>query len=154
MDEDGIFLREAERLDQQLRAIRRALQRAYDADRSRVNLTPPQEQAMTLLVEALREGQADMTIGALSQRMGLAQSTVSGLVLRLERKGMVARAPDPADRRYTRIHLTEPVQAYLAQAARVNRLGPLVGALQQASPDERQAILEGLDLLARLLLKS
>jgi DNA-binding MarR family transcriptional regulator len=43
----------------------------------------------------------------LGRRAGLEPSTMTGLLDRMERDGLLARAPDPEDRRAHRIHLTE-----------------------------------------------
>jgi MarR family transcriptional regulator, organic hydroperoxide resistance regulator len=83
--------------------------------------------------------------------MGLAQSTVSGIVERLERKRLVRRLKDPADRRRTRIEVTEQVKTYIQQDEPLRRLGPLVLALQQVTADERHTVLAGLALLQQLL---
>ncbi len=42
----------------------------------------------------------------LGRRAGLEPSTMTGLLDRMERDGLLARAADPADRRAQRIHLT------------------------------------------------
>lgn len=43
----------------------------------------------------------------LGRRAGLEPSTMTGLIDRMERDGLVRRVPDPEDRRVQRIHLTE-----------------------------------------------
>jgi DNA-binding MarR family transcriptional regulator len=43
----------------------------------------------------------------LGRRAGLEPSTMTGLLDRMERDGLLARASDPEDRRVHRIHLTE-----------------------------------------------
>ncbi|WP_299983212.1 MarR family winged helix-turn-helix transcriptional regulator [Desulfobacula sp.] len=43
----------------------------------------------------------------LGKRAGLEPSTMTGLLDRMERDGLVRRAPDPNDRRANRIHLTQ-----------------------------------------------
>jgi len=42
----------------------------------------------------------------LGRRAGLEPSTMTGLLDRMERDGLLARSPDPEDRRAQRIHLT------------------------------------------------
>ncbi len=151
MTTDSPLLHEAELIDQHLRLIRCALRHAFDADKNRSQLTAPQIQVMALLVEAQRGDQPDLSIRDLSQRMGLAQSTISSLVERLESKKLVTRRPDPDDRRFTRIVLTENVKTYVSQAILDRRLAPLIAALQRATPQERQSILDSITLLSRLL---
>ena len=153
------LVHEAETIDQHLRLIRRAIRRAYEAGEqqagltgaqrhARAGLTGPQMHAMAVLGQALREGVDGLSIRALGERMGLAQSTVSGLVERLEQKQLVRREVDATDRRSTRVLLVDAVKAYLGQE---QRLGPLVNVLEQASDAERQVVLDGLGTLLRLL---
>ncbi len=66
----------------------------------------------------------------------------------------MCRLTDPADRRRTRIEVTERVKTYMQQDEPLRRLGPLVMALQQATEDERKTVLAGLTILQRLLLST
>jgi len=148
MEYPADLVRDAEAIDHSLRMIRRALRRAYEADERRAGLTGPQTLAMTVLSQALHRGQDGLTIHELCERMGLAQSTVSSLVGRLERKELVRREVDAQDRRCTRVVLAATVKQYLH---RQERNGPLVAVLQRATAQERQAVRDGLDTLQRLL---
>ncbi|HEY3344052.1 MAG TPA: helix-turn-helix domain-containing protein [Anaerolineaceae bacterium] len=71
----------------------------------------------------------DLSICELSRQMGLAQSTVSSLVERLERKQLVHRQSDPADRRFTRVCLSDEVRSYLGRSGQEKRLSPSSRAL-------------------------
>jgi DNA-binding MarR family transcriptional regulator len=50
---------------------------------------------------------APLSITALAERMGVTQQAASKAVADLERRGLVRRAPDPADARTKLLHLTE-----------------------------------------------
>jgi DNA-binding MarR family transcriptional regulator len=65
-------------------------------------ITPPQFSALVWLRD-----EGDLTIGELSQKMYLACSTMTDLVDRMEKNGLVARVRDERDRRVVRIHLLE-----------------------------------------------
>jgi DNA-binding MarR family transcriptional regulator len=54
--------------------------------------------------------QGDCPLGALAEVMHVSARNVTGLVDHLERDGLVARVPDPEDRRSVRAHLTEQGQ--------------------------------------------
>ncbi len=151
MDTRGRLLLDAQTIDHRLRMIRREMRRAYEADERRVGLTGPQTHAMAVLAAALREHQHSMTIRELSERMGLAQSTVSGLIERLEKKKLVRRQIDPDDRRCTRVVLAKAVKTYLDQR---QRPGPLVAVVEQATAEERKVVLDGLSTLLQLLMRS
>lgn len=149
MEHNEELLRDAKLIEQQVSFIRRTLLRAFDADKNKISLTSPQLQALAALTQGPQP--KGITLKELSERMGLAQSTVSGIVERLEQKKLVNRLTDPTDRRRTRIAITERVQTYMQQDEPLRRLGPLVLALQQATSEERKTIVEGLTLLQRLL---
>lgn len=149
MEHDEELLHDAELIEQHVSFIRRTLLRAFDPDKRRMSLTSPQMQVLAVLTQSSQpEG---MMLKELSERIDLAQSTVSGIVERLEQKRLVRRLTDPADRRRTRIAVTERVKTYMQQDVPSRRLGPLVQALQQATDDERTTVVDGLALLQRLL---
>lgn len=144
-DSDDLF-RDAETIADQLRVLRRLVRRAIEADIALGELTGPQLAVMDMLVKD--EG---INLKELSQRLALSHSTVSGIIDRLERRGMVRREPDPVDRRFIKIMLADQVKAYLRKHYPRQRVTPLVEALRQASPAERTQILDGLATLRRLL---
>ena len=97
--------------------------------------------------------QGPTTLTELSRAMGISHSTASGIVDRLQARGLVQRTQDAADRRYTRISVTEQVRRYVEQLGE-GPLGRLADALERATPQQRQTIREGLVLLRQLLDRS
>jgi DNA-binding MarR family transcriptional regulator len=92
----------------------------------------------------LRDRRLRMT--ALAEYLGLEKSTMSGLVERAERRGLVERAPSPADGRAVDVFLS-PAGAELAQrlhARIVRSLSPMTGQLAPAEQRRLQALLERL----------
>ncbi|MEZ5099214.1 MAG: chemotaxis protein CheW [Thermoleophilia bacterium] len=83
-----------------------------------------------------------LTPGDLARRIGLAKSTVSGLVGALVSEGAVARVPDPADRR--RVTLTALVPP-------PERADPLAGALAVLPPARLAAVADAIEELAAAL---
>jgi MarR family transcriptional regulator, organic hydroperoxide resistance regulator len=148
MDDDEHLLRDAATIEHHLRYLRKAMLRAFEADKRQSQLTMPQVHVMEALTSV--PSPPGMTLTALSEQLDLAQSTVSGIVERLERRGFVRRYQDPADRRFTRVEVTEPIQEYLQRDRFARRLSPLVTALQGASEADRQTIVAGLATLQRL----
>lgn len=63
------------------------------------------EGRMQILMRLRHHG--DQPLGALAEAMHVSARNVTGLVDHLERDGLVARVPDPDDRRSVRAHLTE-----------------------------------------------
>ncbi len=136
----------AQDIDRHLQAIRGITRRALQAEIARGNLTGPQQSAMSALVSA-----GPMSLKELSRQLGLAHSTTSGIVDRLEKRGMVERESDEADRRLTRIAVTREVQEFVRDTMPKLGIHPLLTALHRAKPAQRDAILEGLKTLKKLL---
>jgi DNA-binding MarR family transcriptional regulator len=87
----------------------------------------------------------------LSKQAGLAHSTVSGIVDRLEKRGMVARKADDSDGRFSRIVVTEVVREFVRDKLPELAIQPLLGALERASPAQRKKIVDGLRTLRAAL---
>ena len=62
------------------------------------------QQLRALMVVAAADG---ATTHALADALGVGATTITGIVDRLERRGLTERRPDPADRRVRRIVLTD-----------------------------------------------
>jgi DNA-binding MarR family transcriptional regulator len=152
-DDDATRLDEAARIAAHLEAVRRVLRESIwsEARRYPIPLTPPQLLALQVLVDHLRDAGGGLSLSELSRRMGLAHSTVSGIVTRLERRDLLRRTTRPDDRRFVTIELTQPVKQWLERELPAVRLRPLVAAVGRASDQERAAILDGLAALERLL---
>lgn len=87
----------------------------------------------------------------LSQAVGLAHSTVSSIIDRLEKKGMLERRADPVDGRVTRIHSSAVVRRFIAERLPLLSQSPLQRALDRSSRTERAQIAEALRRLRELL---
>ena len=70
----------------------------------------------------------------LGRRAGLEPSTMTGLLDRMERDGLLARASDPEDRRAHRIHLTDAGREAKSPVGRVmdRALGKILGGVRQS----------------------
>ena len=100
--------------DQIVASIRRII-RAIDLQSRRLHerydLTGPQ---LATLREVHRRG--EVTVSALARAIHLGQPTVSGILTRLERRGLIARARSERDRRTVFIRTTEAGVQVLAEA--------------------------------------
>ena len=135
----------AQEIDQHLRAIRQALRRPVEAEFTKGGLTGPQRSVMQVLVHS-----GGLSLKDLSGQVGLAHSTVSGIVDRLERQGLVERHTDVRDRRVTKIDASARVRNFIQNTLPALEIHPIEEALSRAKPAERAAILEGLRTLRRL----
>lgn len=94
-----------------LRTIARALDLYSHELTERSGLTGPQ---LATLHTADRLG--PVSLGELARAVQVSQATMSGILDRLEKRGMVARARDARDRRNVMISLTDRGRAVLAAA--------------------------------------
>lgn len=140
------LLPEAEWIVESFQSIRRVLRRRIAAEICESELTAPQLYVLAELAD--RDGQ---TLTELSRRAALSHSTVSGIVDRLERQGLVRRRPDERDRRFVRICLADHLRDWVRAELPARRLRPVLEALAIASPEERALVVEGLATFRRLL---
>jgi DNA-binding MarR family transcriptional regulator len=88
-----------------------------------------------------------LTIGETATHLDRAQSVVSDIVTQLEHKGLLAREPDPADRRRTLVWLTPAGFAALDTERQVLSVALLEGAASALPLDRRAALLDALHTL-------
>jgi DNA-binding MarR family transcriptional regulator len=69
------------------------------------------------VLAALDAAGTDLAMGALSARLMVTSGNVTGLINAMEKDGLVARRPHPADRRSTLIGMTEAGRALFARMA-------------------------------------
>jgi DNA-binding MarR family transcriptional regulator len=142
---DPSLLAEAEEILAHVRALRRDLLRNPFEEAERSGLTGPQVTVMAYLVSRGR-----LTLTELSRTLGMSHSTASGIVDRLQTRGLVRRTPDTADRRRTWITVTELVNAYVRELE-AGPTGRLAAALAGASEEQRRTIKEGMRVLRHVL---
>ncbi|MGQ0774295.1 MAG: MarR family winged helix-turn-helix transcriptional regulator [Pseudonocardiales bacterium] len=97
-----------------------------------VRLTPAQATVLTSLA-------APMSMRSLAQRMHCDPSNITGIVDRLEDKGLVERSADPKDRRVKRV---APTSAGRETLARFHDELARVSSLTKLSPQVRQNLLK------------
>jgi DNA-binding MarR family transcriptional regulator len=136
----------AETIDRDLRAIRESIRRPLEAEIARGNLTGPQQSVIRAIVQS--DG---MSLKELSAQLGLAHSTVSGIVDRLQERGLVERRADGTDKRITRIAVTQTVRDFVRDTLPRLSIHPLVEALRRANAAQRRTIVKGLKALRTVL---
>lgn len=109
------------------------------------NLTFPQT-----LVLALLDNDGPMPISMLAKATGSANSTVSGIVDRLERSGLVRRVRSGQDRRVIFVEVTEQYHENREELGSytTRRFDDAVNAMDE---DQVRAVLNGLNILAQAL---
>ncbi len=121
--------------------VRRLVFGHYDGRSPLADL--PIAQLRCLHVIRCHEGQK---MQDLADALSVKLPTLSQIVERLVRRGMVERHPDPADRRVVRLQLTDAARTAVgaADAARQARLSAVSDALR---PEEHARVIAGLRLL-------
>jgi DNA-binding MarR family transcriptional regulator len=102
------------------------------------------ELSSAAVLSALETFADGASIDALRRVLGLSHSGGVRIVRRLEGEGLVAREPDPADRRAVRLHLTEAGarEARRLLAAREAALTPLLAGLGEREGAALERLLE------------
>ena len=88
------------------------------------------------------------TAGELAAHLGIAASTLSATLVRLEKLGYLTRARDKADKRFVAPKLTTKGREAVAAASVLDK-GRVALLLGQLSPKEQREAVRGLGLLAR-----
>ncbi|WP_028992351.1 MarR family winged helix-turn-helix transcriptional regulator [Thermoanaerobacter thermocopriae] len=93
-----------------------------------------------------------MKVSDLSQKLGLSNSTVSGIIDRLEKQGLVERTRSTKDRRVVYVSVTskfkDTFQKHFKEAER-----KFEELISKASPEDLNKIIEGLESLKKILEK-
>ena len=105
-----------------------------------------------MMVMGVLSKEGTLKITDLSAKLSLPNSTVSGLVDRLEELGLVERKRSEDDRRVVYVNVTEKY-ANIHESFRQYAEEKLSGAFNQASPEEHAKVIDGLEILKRLLCK-
>lgn len=92
-----------------------------------------------------------MKVSEISQKMGLNNSTVSGIIDRLERQGMVERLRSEEDKRVVFITLSSKMDKSELQMH--SKIESIVERIieERGTPEDYDKIIEGLSVLKRLL---
>lgn len=123
----------------------RSMSRRFRQYFGQMDLTFPQAMVLTALQE-----DGEMPISHLAEYTGSANSTVSGIVDRLEKLELVKRVRSDEDRRVIYVALTDKYRAAL-QSEQPNVNDCFSGVLEKLTEEERAGIAAVLDKLCRVL---
>ncbi|MGB7606393.1 MAG: MarR family transcriptional regulator [Lutisporaceae bacterium] len=112
-----------------------------------MNVTGPQGMLMGTLAHY-----GEMKISDLSQKLGLSNSTVSGIIDRLENQGLVERTRSKEDRRVVYVSVTSEFKK--SSEEHFKEIAKMFEAMMSnATAEELDEILRGLDTLQRVFNK-
>ena len=103
----------------EFRAALRAFMRKSERNARQSGLTP-QRYLLLLMIKGAPNGSEQSTVTELSERLQLAQSTVTELVRRAEETGLLKREQSASDGRVAYLQLTEEGDRRLMQAFTTN----------------------------------
>ncbi|MGV8982955.1 MarR family winged helix-turn-helix transcriptional regulator [Clostridium sp.] len=110
-------------------------------------ITAPQAMLMGILSKEKK-----MKISELSNKLGLSNSTVSGIVDRLEKQGIVERERSHEDRRVVYVNICTKFNEVHGDAHKLIRENT-ANVMKKATPEEINKIVEGLSILKKILVE-
>lgn len=132
-------------LSNSLYTLYQNLKKLINIEISNNEITEPQLSVLQTLV--LEDG---LSLKELSKRVGLAHSTVSGIVDRLVQKNLLERKINPIDKRHSCIYLSEIVKKH-KDTFTPNLFVPIIEKLLLLNTDEQTKILETVSILNGIL---
>lgn len=96
----------------------------------------------------LLSGEGPLPMNRLAELLDVSQASATGIVDRMEQRGLVTRERDAEDRRVVRVVLTTQGQALIATVADERR-DKLVCLLEMLADDDAAALLQGLRAMRR-----
>jgi MarR family transcriptional regulator, organic hydroperoxide resistance regulator len=139
----GVMSRDTEIYEtmQFLRRIFKALQDYSQEVSSSFGISGPQLWALKILSQ-----EGGLNLGHLSSKMYLRPSTVTGVIDRLENKGLVVRTRDPDDRRVVKVKLTPAGEDQVKKAPNPVQ-GKMIYGLRKLNKNELNVIHESVKRL-------
>lgn len=126
-----------------LKQIMGLLKQRMESQYKEVKLTGPQGMLMGMLAHY-----GKMKISDLSEKLDLSNSTVSGILDRLEKNGFVERVRSEEDRRVVYVNITPEYKKVADQKFKLIEQN-FAESVSKADPEEIDKILEGLTLLKK-----
>jgi DNA-binding MarR family transcriptional regulator len=96
------------------------------------------------------ERHGPMTPSELAARERIQRPTATRVLARLEEMGLIARTPDPQDRRSSLVSVTPDASAMLAEQ-RTRKTAFLAERLDRLEPEDRAALERAADILEKVL---
>lgn len=127
------------------RNINRTLRHEFHGLMQDSGFTFPQLSVISILAK-----NGEQKVSDISEKMGLSDSTVSGILDRLEQKGIIERKRNKDDRRVVKIYLSKGSQE-ICQEFHRKREEYFTHLLKELSEQEINDIIKGLEILNRVV---
>lgn len=128
-----------------LKQIMVSMKKSLEGQYKDMNITGPQGMVVGTLAHC-----GEMKISDLSERLQLSNSTVSGILDRLEKQNLIERVRSKEDRRVVYIRLTSEIKKIAEQRFKDIEKNIEI-KMSKATPEEIDKILEGLNILKKML---
>jgi len=119
--------------------VARLMKRRFEAEARAHDITLPQWRALAQIA-----ANECITQRAIADRIDTDPMTISGILDRLEKRGLIERAPDPTDSRAKVATLT-PAGRHLFDSARAVGFAMYEQALEGVSPEQRSQVITVLE---------
>ncbi len=134
-----------DRVVKALREVMHTIKHNVEQEFRKLNITGPQGMLMKTLSH-----HGEMKVSELSERMSLSNSTVSGIIDRLEKQGFVARTRSNKDKRVVYVSVTPAFKKEIQ--SRFDEIDKKVYAIMsEATAKEAEKVYEGLEILKELM---
>jgi DNA-binding MarR family transcriptional regulator len=128
-----------------LKQIRDIMKKNMKYQFNKIDITGPQGMLMGMLAH-----HGKMKISDLSENLGLSNSTVSGIIDRLERQGLIERTRSIEDRRVVYVSVTSEFKKNAKE--QLNEIEKkFEDMMNKATPEELNTIFEGLNTLKEVM---
>ena len=126
--------------------IHHRLRKNLQQEADKYGITAPQMQILNEVMKYPKIG-----VKRLAEHLHMTHSTVSEIVDRLVKKGLLKKTKNEKDKRSVDISLADHVVGYLNQNQTTVLNGYLSDALEQLSKEEQQTVQDGLRLLLKAI---
>lgn len=133
----------AEEIAAMLEGVVRRQRKASQDQLEGLGVTPGQVRVL----RTLRHAEGALRVSELAERLGIVPRSATSAVDSLENAGLVARAPDPGDRRATLVSLTDQGGKVL-QSVRRRKRDALIAQIERLNDEQQTALLALLRHLA------
>jgi MarR family transcriptional regulator, organic hydroperoxide resistance regulator len=133
-------------IKQVMDTMRQSMQHNFKGDQFKeMNITGPQGMMLGML-----NHYGEMKVSDLSEKLGLSNSTASGIIDRLEKQGLVERTRTSEDRRVVLVSVTPEYKRNIQEHFREIKTSFEL-MMSSATDEELDTILEGLSTLKKII---
>ena len=143
-----VFETEEHELAVLLRGVNLLISKARQNELNHLGITP----AYACVLHFTQKTEIPCTISELRQLIGMSNSSMVGVINRMERDGFIKRQPDNQNKKYTRILVTEEGRALYKKALELNAFTTIFSKLSREERQNLKKYLNSLEDMAQVVL--